>query len=149
MRRIRLVPPICFLLAIVLQVALDRLLPGPEMLDASWRWLGLLLPVPALLLAATAAWALVRRRTTLNPFGTPSRLVTDGPFRYTRNPVYLALACLLLGVATGLGSLAAFLVVPAFARAITAGFIRREEQALSAAFGPAYAEYCRRVGRWL
>ena len=43
----------------------------------------------------------------------------------------------------------AFLVVPAFARAITAGFIRREEQALSAAFGPAYAEYCRRVGRWL
>ncbi len=149
MRQIRLVPPVYFLIALTLQLALDRLLPGAELLGSRWRWLGLLLLVPTLLLAGPAARALVRRGTTLHPFGRPGQLVTDGPFRYTRNPVYLALACILLGMAVWLGSLAAFLVVPAFVWAITAGFIRREEAALSAIFGAAYSEYCRRVRRWL
>jgi len=149
MRRIRLVPPVYFLVALALQLVLDRLLPAAELLRPGWRWLGLLLLVPAFLLAAPAARALARRHTTLHPFGAPSQLVTDGPYRYTRNPLYLALACILLGVAVWLGSLAALLVVPAFAWAITVVFIRHEEQVLADTFGEAFAAYCRRVRRWI
>lgn len=145
----RLVPPAYFLMALVLQLALDRLLPLAELPGRGWRWLGVLLVLPALVLAAPAARAMVRRGTTLHPFGRPSQLVTEGPYRYTRNPVYLALACILLGAAVYLGSLAAFLVVPLFAVAITLAFIRREERVLASLFGEAYAEYCRSVPRWL
>lgn len=149
MRRIRLVPPAYFLLTLLLQLALDLLLPGAELLQPAWRWLGWLLLVPAVLLAAPAARALARRGTTLHPFGQPSRLVTDGPYRYTRNPLYLALACILLAVAVWLGSLAALLVLPVFCLAITRSFIRHEERVLAAAFGADYVDYCRRVRRWL
>lgn len=149
MRRIRLVPPAYFLVALLLQLALDWLLPGAELLRPAWRWLGWLLLVPVILLAAPAARALASRGTTLHPFGQPSQLVTDGPYRYTRNPLYLALACILLAVAVWLGSLAALLVVPVFCLAITRSFIRHEEQVLAAAFGADYADYCRRVRRWL
>lgn len=149
MSRMRLVPPVYFLIALAVQLLLDSVLPAAELLGGRWRWLGLLLLVPAVLLAGPAARALVRRGTTLHPFGRPSQLVIDGPYRYTRNPVYLALACILLGVAVYLGSLAAFLVVPLFVWAITAAFIRREERALAETFGQAYAEYCQSVPRWL
>ena len=91
----------------------------------------------------------MRRGTTLHPFGEPTALVTDGPYRFSRNPLYLSLALLLLGAAVYLGSLTPFVVVPAFVWAINASFIRPEEAKLAAAFGDAYRDYCRRVRRWL
>jgi protein-S-isoprenylcysteine O-methyltransferase Ste14 len=149
MKRIRLVPPVYFLLAAGLSLALDRWLPLAGLVAPAWRWLGALLVVPALVLGGPAARALARRGTTLHPFGEPSALVIEGPFLYTRNPLYLSLALLLTGLAVYLGSLASFLVVPVFVAVITVAVIRSEEAALSAAFGDAYRDYCRRVRRWL
>jgi protein-S-isoprenylcysteine O-methyltransferase Ste14 len=114
-----------------------------------WRWAGLLALAPVGLLAGPGARAIGRRGTTLNPFGEPTALVTDGPYRFTRNPLYLSLALLLVGAATGLGSATPFLVVPGFVAAINVGFIRREEAALAAAFGEDFRRYCARVRRWL
>lgn len=149
MSRIRAVPPVYFLVALVAQIGLHRLWPAPALISGAWRELGWLLLVPAVLLAAPAARTMARRGTTLHPFGKPSQLVIEGPFRYTRNPVYLALACILMAVGVRLGSLVVLLPVPLFMLAITISFIRREEQVLRATFGEAYEEYCRRVPRWL
>lgn len=149
MKRIRMVPPVYFLLALALSFALDRWLPMAQIIPAPWHWLGLACVVPAVALGGPGARALARRGTTLHPFGEPSALVVDGPFRYSRNPLYLSLAVLLLGAAIFLGSLTPFLVVPAFMAAVTMAFIRSEEAALAAGFGEAYREYCRRVRRWL
>jgi protein-S-isoprenylcysteine O-methyltransferase Ste14 len=138
-----------FLLALVLAFGLHRWLPLARVIAPPWHWLGLAFLVPAFALAVPGARALVRRGTTLHPFGEPTALVTDGPYRYSRNPLYLGLALVLLGAAIFLGSLTPFLVVPAFMVAVAAAFIRREEAALRAAFGDQYREYCRRVRRWL
>ncbi|MCK6369961.1 MAG: isoprenylcysteine carboxylmethyltransferase family protein [Gammaproteobacteria bacterium] len=149
MKRIRLVPPVYFLVALAASFALDRWFPLARLLTPPWHWLGLVFLLPALALGGAGARALSRRGTTLDPYGKPDALVIEGPYRFTRNPLYLALALLLLGAAFFFGSLTPFFVVPAFMAAIAVSFIRREEAALTATFGTAYQDYCQQVRRWL
>ncbi|GMW07152.1 MAG: isoprenylcysteine carboxylmethyltransferase family protein [Gammaproteobacteria bacterium] len=149
MKTLRLVPPVYFVLALGLSLALHRWLPVAQLVVPPWRWAGLLLFAPVLALGVSAARAFSRRGTTLHPFGQPSALVVEGAYRYSRNPLYLGLALLLLATAIFLGSLTPFLVVPAFMGAVSSAFIRREERALEAAFGAQYRDYCQRVRRWL
>jgi protein-S-isoprenylcysteine O-methyltransferase Ste14 len=78
-----------------------------------------------------------------------SALVVDGPFRFTRNPVYLGMVLFLFGVGVLLGSLTPFLVIPLFALVIDRRFVRVEEAMLTKAFGPSYSAYQSRVRRWL
>ncbi len=80
--------------------------------------------------------------------GMPEELVTTGPYRFTRNPMYLGHLIFLSGLGLVSRSPAALLLlafhVPWFQRRV-----RRDEERLSARFGAAYEEYCRRVPRWL
>jgi protein-S-isoprenylcysteine O-methyltransferase Ste14 len=83
--------------------------------------------------------------------GAPNALVTDGPFRYVRNPIYLAGITLVLGVALlyspwSAVDLAAPILLLVF---FHVRVIRIEEPALRRRFGPPYDEYCRRVSRWM
>jgi len=78
----------------------------------------------------------------------PTRIVTEGPFRFTRNPMYLGHLIFMLGLAVTLHSYVALLLL--VARAIW--FHRRvvaDETRLTARFGAAYTDYCKRVRRWV
>lgn len=98
----------------------------------------------------TWAWALFRRRRTpLRPTETPTAMVFDGPYRFTRNPMYLGIVLMLLGVAVGLGTIVAFLAPLVFLVVMDHVFIPYEEQMLQNAFGQDYLNYMRRVRRWL
>ena len=143
-------PPLLYLVVFAAGLGLDALLP----------WHPAWLRSPAIhtlggvalgLGAALAAWGigeLHRRRTTVIPFGQPARLVASGPFRISRNPIYLALtigsagAALLLGRAWPLVLLAVPLAVM---HRIVIPF---EERRLRAIFGATYDAYCGRVRRW-
>ncbi len=112
----------------------------------------------ALALAATGAAidvasmiAFRRARTTINPLrpDRTSALVVSGPFRFSRNPMYLGLACLLAGWAVWLGDPLNLLVLAAFVALVTALQIVPEERALASKFGQAYAAYRARVRRWI
>ena len=90
-------------------------------------------------------------RTTINPMA-PQRsraLVTSGVYRITRNPMYVGMTLLLSAWAVALGSPWAAAGPVAFVLFINRWQIRPEERVLQALFGPAYADYCRRVRRWL
>jgi protein-S-isoprenylcysteine O-methyltransferase Ste14 len=76
-------------------------------------------------------------------------LLTTGPFRVSRNPMYLGMAAALLGVAVTLGSATPFLVAPVFGVLLARRFIRPEEAALASRFGAAWTAYARRTRRWL
>ncbi|NMM78268.1 protein-S-isoprenylcysteine methyltransferase [Acidovorax sp. SRB_14] len=92
-----------------------------------------------------------KARTTVNPL-TPDKataVVTTGVYRITRNPMYLGLALMLLGLALYLASPWALLGPLAFGAFITRFQIRPEERALAARFGAAYTAYCAQVRRWL
>lgn len=124
------------------------------LMPSAWGWqhmVAVVLWVLALVLMATALWAMRALRTTPNPV-MPERvsaLVQHGVFAYSRNPIYVADVAALVAWASWLHSAAALLVLPLFVVYISVMQIRAEEQALTAAFGDLYAQYCARVRRWL
>jgi protein-S-isoprenylcysteine O-methyltransferase Ste14 len=145
----RILPPVYLLLAIILMVALDRIAPVARWVPGWLRWLGLVPLVGGAALAIHAAGLFTKAGTTVRPFEPSTALVTSGAYRFTRNPIYLAMIIFLIGIGLLLSSLTPFLVIPAFALLIDRRFIRVEEAMLRDAFGPAYAEFTSRVRRWL
>jgi protein-S-isoprenylcysteine O-methyltransferase Ste14 len=116
----------------------------------SWtRPVGWVLLLAPMLLAIWGAQTFRQHHTVVDPRGDVTRLVTDGPFRFTRNPMYLSLIILYIG-----GTLAFHLswgvvwLVPVFL-ALRYGVIAREEQYMKGKFGDEYDAYTRRVRRWL
>ncbi len=98
--------------------------------------------------AGWAVWLLRRNRTTLEPSGTPSTLVTGGPYRLNRNPIYTGMTLALFGWAVVLGTLTGFLPALVFPAVITRRFIRHEEQALRRAFGDRAEAWMAERRRW-
>jgi len=144
-------PPVWFLIAIGAMVLLHTLAPLYEPSRLLGMRVELLGVVPIILGITLAAWAgrrFSRHGTTYEPFRPSAALVTDGPYRFTRNPMYLGMVITLLGIAVGLGSLTPLLVVPVFVAWIEHGFIRPEERMLTDRFGDDYIAYLRRVRRW-
>ena len=89
--------------------------------------------------------------TTVDPRdpGKASRLVVSGIYRYSRNPMYLGLLCLLTAWALYLSNLLAFAGLPMFVLGMNSLQIRREEAAMEALFGDEYRAYRQRVRRWI
>ena len=105
-----------------------------------------------LLLLALAGSAISRFRrvqTSENPFRPTTALVLDGPYRFSRNPMYLGMAALYVGLAFILGLMWALLFLPFVLLTIDRLVIAREEPYLERKFGQEYVEYKRRVRRWI
>jgi protein-S-isoprenylcysteine O-methyltransferase Ste14 len=90
-----------------------------------------------------------RLGTGVRPFTPATVLVARGPFRVSRNPMYLGMVLMLVGLGMALGTTVPLLVPPLFAVVIDRRFICREEEFLADRFGAPYREFCRRVRRWL
>jgi protein-S-isoprenylcysteine O-methyltransferase Ste14 len=96
------------------------------------------------------AWKLFQeKKTPIRPTDEPSTLVADGPFRFSRNPMYLGIILMLTGVAVWVGSLPMFLAPIAFFIVLSIVFIPHEEKTLERIFGDAYRDYKSKVRRWL
>ncbi len=99
-----------------------------------------------------AIWAvrtLVRAGTTAVPHQQPDQLVTDGPFAYSRNPIYLADLVILAGWCLVQGTAAGLVLVGGLYAVLELRFVRPEEARLRAAFGRAFDAYCAGVRRWV
>ncbi|WP_435003185.1 methyltransferase family protein [Xanthomonas arboricola] len=131
-----------------LQSALQLPLPAPTPL--AWIELaGGVIACLGLALAVSCFMLFARRRTTIMPSGHPSRLVLDGPYRFTRNPMYLALVLSYVGLCLQLGLLWAVALLPLPWLALQRYVIPFEEARLRNEFGRQYSAYCARVRRWL
>ncbi len=96
------------------------------------------------------AWLLFRQSgTPASPRGRASSLITSGPFRFSRNPMYLGIVTMLLGIALWLGSWPMLIAPVGFFVFMTLVRIPYEEQRLGDIFGEGYAFYRRRVRRWI
>ncbi|MCF7201675.1 methyltransferase family protein [Pseudomonas oligotrophica] len=147
--RVILPPPVIYLLFLALAWALQALLPVVLPRNPWTAYLGWGLIDAGLLLMLWAGLFMLRRRTTVNPYGTPQRLLDDGPFRFSRNPIYLADTLVYAGIALLWGSLWPWLLLPALIYTMQRGVIVHEERLLDELFGDHYRDYRRRVRRWL
>jgi protein-S-isoprenylcysteine O-methyltransferase Ste14 len=148
-KRRRVLPPVYFLVALLVMVGLNVAVPVLIIIPAPYTYGGIPLIAAGIGLVAAGARLFARAGTTIKPFEDSSALVTDGLYRFSRNPMYVGLVTALLGAAVLLGSLTPFLVIPVFIVIIRMRFISAEEAALVAKFGPRYEAYRRRVRRWL
>jgi protein-S-isoprenylcysteine O-methyltransferase Ste14 len=145
----RIVPPVYLLIALVAMTALHYWLPLARLLRAPFTWLGALVIVAGIALAVSAARLFARAGTPVVPFERSTTLVTDGLYRYTRNPMYLGLALVLLGAWMLFGTISPGLALVAFMWVIQSNFIRGEERFLESIFGEQYVSYKARVRRWI
>lgn len=141
-------PPLIYLLPLLVGLWLDRRWPIGGLPPILARPLGALAGL-GFLVTITALLAFRRARTRPEPWKPTTALVTDGPYRYTRNPMYLGFACLYLGVALWFGGYWTLGLLPAVLVVMTVGVIRREERYLERLFGEVYAAYRNRVRRWI
>ena len=145
----RFYPPVLLLVAVVLMVALHYVLPVARWLAWPWRALGALPIAVAVLVGFWGAVQFRRHDTTIIPFEQSTALIAEGPYRYSRNPLYLSMTLILVGLWILLGSLSPAVVVPLFVWWISRRFIANEERHLEAQFGRTYLEYKTKVRRWL
>lgn len=144
-------PPVLLVAAIAAAIALAKAFPiaWPGMDDAPARFIGLGAGLTGILLLAWSANTLRRHRTTILPNKGADHLVTSGPYRFRRNPIYLADVLILLGLAELTKNVwlvgGAFL----FALVVTWLAIIPEERHLEAKFGDAYRAYKERSRRWI
>jgi protein-S-isoprenylcysteine O-methyltransferase Ste14 len=113
------------------------------------RILGLSLLGGGALLMSWFVWTMRRADTAIDPRKPVSRLVVEGPFRYTRNPSYLSMAMIYAGLVSLANALWAILLLPAALIVIQRGVIEREERYLERKFGEEYLSYKARVRRWI
>ena len=144
-----LLPPLPYAVAILGGWWLDRRYwPLPLDWGAATRPFGWLLVAIGLGLMAWTMLTFARHRTTVNPYGGASALCTSGPFRWSRNPIYLGDWFLLAGCALLLQTAWPLAFAPLIWIMLRFGVIRHEEAHLEAKFGDAYRAYRARVRRW-
>lgn len=145
-------PPFVFAAAFLLGLALDHWVIEFRLGDASrlalvvTGWLLIALGLGAII------WAVVtftRARTTVLPFRAATAMVTSGPYRLSRNPMYVGMILLYLGFSLVTGMAWPLVMLPPALGALAALVIRREERYLEAVFGAQYAAYRARVRRWI
>lgn len=145
----RVLPPIYFLGALLLMVGLHVTFPIRQVIPYPYRYTGAVLVLGGILLVGWAARLFGRAGTTIKPFQEASALVIRGPYRLTRNPMYVGMVTVLSGIALLLGSLSPGIIIPPFVALLDRRFIRFEEAALERIFGAEYRDYKARVQRWL
>ena len=142
-------PPFIYLAGLVVGLILQWLLPLGITFGIAWRLFGGALMALSLGLAIWADRTLLRAGTHVHP-GLPAKvLVTHGPFRYSRNPIYLALTLFYAGLSLVIGTLWPLLLLPLVLAVMHFGVILREERYLERKFGQEYLRYKARVRRWL
>lgn len=142
-------PPLIYLGALGIGFGLDAMVGGPTPPSVVARPLGAVLIVAGAGLMGSFVQAFGRARTPVDPYTPSETIVTEGPYRLTRNPGYLGMALAYAGIAVISKRPWALVPLPVTIAVIDRGVIAREERYLERKFGSRYTDYKRRVRRWI
>jgi protein-S-isoprenylcysteine O-methyltransferase Ste14 len=148
----RIPPPLMFVASFFGGIGMQGLLPlplYPARQLAIGQAAGFILIAASAVLMLSAVIAFMLARTTLVPFGAASKLVVRGPFRFTRNPMYVGLVVAYLGAAIVIAAPWPLLLLPLPIALIQRVVIPFEETRLRQIFGDGFERYCGKVHRWL
>jgi protein-S-isoprenylcysteine O-methyltransferase Ste14 len=142
-------PPLVYAGALAIGFLLHRFFPIKCLPGAASRFLGRVCMSLSGMLALSALVEMRRAGTHVDPKQPATALVTQGPFRLTRNPLYLSLTLLYTGIAFMVNSLWAIFLLPGAVIVMRYGVINREERYLEQKFGEDYLTYKAKVRRWI
>jgi protein-S-isoprenylcysteine O-methyltransferase Ste14 len=146
---VRIHPPFFFLGALLVSSGLERMWPWPIFGHQAPRVVGGVIAFFGIALIAWGRGVMVARGTNLNPTLPTTAIVTTGPFRFSRNPLYLGLTMTYLGLAMAINAWWSFLLLVPVLFAMHFDVVLREERYLEQKFGDNYRQYCARVRRYL
>ena len=141
-------PPLAFLAGLVAGWLLDQLVT--TRIPPSFRLqIGAPLFLGGCTLALLAELALIAGKTPANPYRASHSIIETGPYRFSRNPMYVAFSLIFAGIAFSSGSISTLATLPLVLLAIRYGVVAREEAYLGRKFGADYLAYKKRVRRWV
>lgn len=143
------IPPVYLLTSIITMAGINYIYPFVTIFKENLRYMGLVVSLGGIIIILITARLFNKANTPIRPFKKPESLITNGLYKFSRNPVYLGMVVILIGFAMFLGGVTSFLVIPVFIWAIQTNFIVIEEQLLLNTFGKEYADYLSRVRRWI
>ncbi len=147
--QVRFPPPLVVLGSLLLGLAADRVFGLPAIEVAVLRPVGVVIGALGAVLVGSGILGFVRAGTNPEPWKKDTAFVTTGLYRFTRNPMYLGMVAIQLGIALFLQSIGGLASVALAIVLVDRFVIAREERHLRAFFGEQYFAYCQRVRRWL
>lgn len=146
---VKIPPPVLTIIFIVIAYVAKWTIPIPFVVPNFLRNIGFILIVIGFLLGIAAFSEFRKARTTIDPHGSVSSIVTSGIYRFTRNPIYVGFLLMLIGIPLNSGTYWGIILVPVFIYFMNRLVIEREEAYLEKKFGEVYTSYKSRVRRWL
>lgn len=148
MRKI-LLPPVVTLVCALAIVGTGQMEGASHWHQGAWDIVGASLVLLGILLPVWGARAFKRHETNILPYKDPDNMVTDGPFKFTRNPMYLGMMLVLAGAATIVGTKLGLIFPLVFFGVANWWYIPFEESRMAEAFGDKFTEYKSQVRRWI
>lgn len=142
-------PPLIILVTLGIGFSLEAVIGTSSLPSSVALPVGSALTIAGVGLLGSFVSAFQRARTPMDPYAPSQALVTDGPYRLTRNPAYLGMALTYAGISIASNSPWALVPLPVTLALIDRGVIAREERYLTRKFGRPYEDYRRRVRRWI
>lgn len=142
-------PPLLLLCAIALGILLEQVKSLSFPVSPYFRAVGFFIVLAGVFLDLTAAMTMRKAQTNILPHRAADKLVTHGPFRFSRNPIYLGNVAICVGLAIIMGNPWLFLTSVLMFFAVDRLAIRREEVHLSRRFGAEWVAYRQATPRWL
>ncbi len=142
-------PPLWLLAFMALAWAVARFVPGAAVVSVAFQGAGMALAIGGVALIAWSGFWFWRKKTTIEPHHAPGTLIVEGPYRLSRNPIYLGMVLILTGQVLWLGALPSLVLPPIFLIVLTHRFAKPEEAALIAAFGAEAHRYLAATRRWI
>ncbi|MDX9772689.1 MAG: methyltransferase [Bacteroidales bacterium] len=144
----RMTPDSYFVAFLVLSILFHMTIPLFKIIPFPLNLFGIILIIVGILMTLITNSALLKNRTSIQPFETPDVLITSGLFKLSRNPLYLGMAIAFFGLVITLGSLSPFIFPIIFVIIINRVIIPYEENKLEIVFGDKYLDYKTKTRRW-
>lgn len=144
----KLLPPDYFIALLILVFIVHFAYPGMKVFRYPFAFIGIIFVVLGIAINIWADQIFKKKKTTVKPHELPSVFETQGPYSFSRHPMYFGMACILFGTAILLGSITSLIPAVIFVILMELLFIPTEENNMLKQFGHTYRKYKRKVRRW-
>lgn len=148
-KKFRIKPPYIAFLLLFLSWLFDYLFPQSRFIYGKYKYIGILIFIFGLSITFSSFYLFKKNKTPLMPGQKPTFMVAAGPYKFTRNPMYLGVTIALLGAAIYIGNLLSFFAPIIFLLVMNYYFVPFEEKLLEKIFGKQYLNYKKKVRRWI